>query len=153
MATVYGTYSDYRLVDNPTTKLPANADMGRVRVSYDEYTLTADLASGDIIKIGRLPKGARVVNYWMSFADLDGSGGTIDLGWSASSDAVESADPDGFLADVDVTSAGTVGAIEQANMTGLGRAFSAEVDIIATTDGDTDATSGTIKVCVFYVID
>lgn len=158
MATKYGTYSSDRLEDVPSTKIPADVQHGRIRIAYDEYTFTADLAAADVIHMGLLPKGARVVGYWLKADDLDASGGTLDLGWAASSEtsggsAVEAADDDGFLSNVDVTSAITIGHQDQENMTGLGKKFSAEVAIQVKIEGDTDVTSGTLKTCVFYVVD
>lgn len=153
MATVYGAYATDRLVDVPSDKIPANGNHGVVRVAYDSYALTADLAAADIITLGRIPAGARVVGYWLKSADLDASGGTVNLGWAASSDAVEAADPDGFLLTADVTSAITIDHGDQENMVGLGKVFSSAVDVIITTVGDTDATSGTISACIFYVVD
>src|ERR1044072_7859009 len=78
----------------------------KVRVLSDKYSLPADTASANIIKMGKPPKGARVFDFRLIFADLDASGGTLDIGWAASSDAAEAADDDGFGANVDVTSAG-----------------------------------------------
>ena len=155
MATKYGVNATKR--DNQA--IPQLIGPGEVRggidVSYDEYTLTADLASGDVIKMGKLPAGARVHNVVLEFDDLDGSGGTVDVGWEANS--VDSADADGFLANVDVTSAGLVDMIDdQPTVDGLFKQFSplgGETQISITMDGDTDATTGTIKLAVYYVID
>lgn len=153
MATKYGVNADKRLVDEPVTKINANQQRGAMRISYDEYEITADLASGDKIILGQLPKGAVVVNYQLAFDDLDGSGGTVDLGYEAAdSSSSLTADPDAFLADVDVTSAGIVGMNEQAIVDRFGFAVTEDLNVILTTDGDTDATSGTIKVAVMYVL-
>lgn len=153
MATVYGAYATDRLVDVPSDKIPANGQHGVLRASFDSYALTADLAAADVIVLGSIPKGARVVGYWLKSADLDASGGTVNLGYAASADGVETADPDAFLLTADVTSAITIGHQDQENMVGLGKVFDAEVNVIITTVGDTDATSGTISACIFYVVD
>lgn len=159
MATKYGTYSSDRLEDVPSNKVPPHAQGGRIRCAYDEYTFTADLSAADVIHMGIIPKGARVVGYWMKADDLDGSGGTLDLGYAASAEldstgtAVEAADDDAFLANVDITSATTSDHATQANMTGLGKLFNAEVAVQVKIEGDTDATTGTLKTCIFYVRD
>lgn len=155
MATKYGTYSSDRLEDVPSNKVPPIGQHGVVRIAYDKYVLSGDLAAADIIHLGFIPQGARVVGYWLKTDDLDASGGTIDLGWAASADGVETADADGFLAAVDVTTSGGISSnhTSQANMAGLGKLFSAQVAVTATILGDTDATTGDIEVCIQYVID
>lgn len=153
MATVYGTNATKRLVNVPQDMIAANAQHGSVRMCYDIYTLTADLAAADIIVMGQIPAGARVVGYWMKFSDLDVTGGTLNLGYGASADAVESASAAAFLSAVDVTSAGTKSQNDQANMAGLGKLFASPVNVQVATVGDTDATSGTIEVCIYYVVD
>ena len=63
-------------------------------------------------------------------------------------------DLDAFLADVDVASAAiTVGMIEQVNMVGFGYETLGEADVVVSFDGDCDATTGTIKLAVYYVVD
>ena len=128
---------------------------GRVQMLYDEYTLTADLAAADIIKMGSLlPAGARVVNMQLYFDDLDAAGGTVNVGWAASADAVEAASASGLALAVDVTSAGVVDTVDDYPASaGLFKKFASPVQIQVATVGDTDATTGTIKVAVFYVID
>ena len=124
-----------------------------MRIAYDKYTFTADAAAADTIGMGKLPKGARVIGYWLKCGSLDASGGTVDFGYAASSDAVEAANDDAFLANADVTSAVTFDHTSQANMVGLGKAFDAEVELQIKIEGDTDTTTGTVETCVFYVVD
>jgi hypothetical protein len=152
MASKYGAEYQNVTQDVPSEKAPINKWGGRVRVMYDTYAISADLASGDKIYLGKLKKGDRVLDVVIAFADLDGSGGTIDVGYeyNAAGESSLTDDADAFLADVDVTSAGTVGMIEQANMAGFGYEIEGDADIVATIDGDTDATSGTIKLMVIF---
>jgi hypothetical protein len=90
----------------------------------------------------------------MKFADLDGSGGTLNVGWIASADAVESADATGFASAVDVTSAGVYDMFKDApTSNGQFKQFSSECQLSVATSGDTDATSGTVHVVLEYVID
>lgn len=152
MATNYGV-GHTKLVASPREYLTPDNLHGRMRIAYDKFTLTADLALNDVIKMGKLPKGARVVGYWLKSDDLSAASGTLDLGYAASSDGVEAADDNAFLAAVDVTSATTKGHTDQANMVGLGKKFSAEVDIEVKVHADTDATSGSIETCIMYVVD
>lgn len=157
-ATVYGVNYDKQYVDVPPTKVAPNVAGGRVGHCYDSYTFTADLAALDVIKLCKLPAGARVIDLVLAWDDLDGSGGNINVGWSASSDAVESADDDGFLKDVPVTSPGTsslsvVGfqnGLGGQNPPGLGKEFASPVDVQVQIEGDTDVTSGGLKLNVIY---
>lgn len=151
MATLYGQYAANRLVDVPSTKIPATAQHGRIRTSYDKYTLTGDMSASDVIDMGVLPKGARVVGGWLKNSAL--SAGTLHVGYAADSAGVETADDDAFLASVAVTSAATTSFTGQNNMPGLGKAFSAEVQLQVKVATDTSATSGTIELCVHYVVD
>lgn len=154
MASKYGLAYTDKFQTVPSVAIAGNKYGGRLRVCYDTYALSADLASGDKIYMGKLPKGARVIDCIVAFADLDASGGTIDVGYeyNATGESSLTDDLDAFLADVDVTSAGTVGMIEQANMAGFGYEIEGDADIVVSIDGDTDATSGTIKLAIVYAM-
>lgn len=151
MASLYGLEYTNVTQDVPSEKAPINKWGGNIRCMYDTYAISADVASGDKLYMGKLPKGARVLDVILAFADLDGSGGTLDVGYEYNATGNTLTDDlDAFLADVDVTSAGTVGMIEQGNMVGFGYEIEGDADIVITFDGDTDATSGTIKLLVLY---
>ncbi len=151
MASVYGVEYTNVYVDVPSEKAKINSVGGNLRVVSDTYTLTADLASGDKIYMGKLPKGARVINVYCSFADLDASGGTIDIGYEYADSALTD-DPDAFGVDIDVATAAASYSMasEGVNLPGFLYETTGEADLIITTDGDTDATSGAIKLCVIY---
>jgi hypothetical protein len=139
---------------SPPDYAKPNERGGRLRVLYDKYTLTADLAAADVIYFGKIPKGARVVDVMVKFADLDASGGTIDVGYDGGTNALETSDPDAFMNDADVTTADTFWSSDNlANAPGIGHEMLDEVNITVTTVGDTDATSGDIEVFVLYVLD
>lgn len=154
MATKYGVNATKRA----NSTIPSLESQGEtnspVKVAYDEYTLTADLAASDVIKMMKLPSGSRVHNVIFYFDDLDASGGTIDVGWEAN--LVDAADQDGFLAVVDVTSAGLVDMIDdQPTRPGVFKKFDqlgGDTQISLTTVGDTDATTGTVKLAIEYAI-
>lgn len=154
MATKYGVNAT-KLAAKPLQLCEKGQMGGRVRSLYDTYELVADLSSADEIVLGgKIPAGARVVDVRLMFDDLDGSGGTLDVGWKVSDAGGEAVDADGFLADVDVTSAGSVSMFEdQSSRPGFQKTFSEEVQPYITVDGDTDATSGTIHLEIFYVVD
>lgn len=154
MATLYGANATKRDVTNPSVKIDACDERARVRMIYDAYTLVGDLASGDLINFAKVPAGCRIVDVWVFFTDLDASGGTIDVGWAADSLAVETADDDGFIANADCTSADVIKMSDNlANGAGQFKKFAAECQVQAKVDGDTDATTGSIGVAVFYTLD
>lgn len=155
MATKYGVNATLISNTNPPASAGVGEQGGRVRVMYDKYSLTADLASTDVIKMGGLlPIGARVLEVMLKYADLDASGGTLDVGWQASADGVESQTLEGFISNADCTSADVILASQnQAAPSGIFKKFAAPVQVVVTVDGDTDATSGDIELAVMYVID
>jgi hypothetical protein len=153
MASLYGVEYTNVTQDVPSEKAPANKWGARLRVVYDTYALTADTASGDKIYLGKLPKGARVIDVICHFADFDASGGTMDIGYeyNATGESSLTDDPDAFGVDIDVTSAASYAmASEGANLAGNGYEIEGDADIVVSTDGDWDATSGTIKLIVIY---
>ncbi len=155
MATVYGVEATKAYNSNPVTKISKGEFNGRVQMLRDSYTFSADLASADIIKLGgKLPAGARVVDAFIKWADLDASGGTIDVGWAASVEGNEAADADGFFANLDVTSAGAARLSDSSHYANAGmlKEFSESVQVQAVIDGDTDATSGSIELVLYYVV-
>jgi hypothetical protein len=154
MATKYGVEATKRLNQSIQQLSTQGCDGGNVKFAYDTYELTADLGSGDIIKMCRIPAGAKILDVRCFFDDLDASGGTIHIGWAASADSVEAADADGFGASVDVTSAGVYSMFtSQSTVPGFDKTFSSEVQVQIATNGDTDATSGTLTLQVLYVVD
>lgn len=155
-ATKYGAQYTNQFVTVPPTKVDPNVAGGKLGHCYDTYTFTADLASGDVIKLCKLPAGARVLALTLGWDDLDASGGTVDVGWAASSDAVVSASAEGFLKDIGVTlpgssSIGSIGGVGGGvNAAGLGKEFASPVDVQVAIDGDTDVSSGGLQLNVIY---
>ncbi len=152
MARQYGVNAAYRQLAVPKLAQQGQAG-GGVKSLYDQFTITAAMTD-EFIEMGELPAGARVVNVVVIFPDMDGSGGTIDVGWEVSANAAEAVDLDGFAANVDVTSAGVYSMlISGTTLAGMQKVFAAPVKVGITVDGDCDATTGTIHMEVFYVID
>jgi len=155
MASKYGVEYTSAIQNVPSEKVDVSKWGGRVRIAYGSYSLSADLAANDKIYISQLPKGAIVYDAVLAFADLDAAGGTLDVGYeyNQAGDSALTDDLDAFILAADVTSAGTVGMIEQNNMIGFGKEMDGIADIVVTVSADTDATSGAIKVAVYYVVD
>lgn len=155
MATFYGSNATKRDNTTPVQMIEARDGYGKLRVLYDEYTLTADLASADVINMAKIPANARVLDVIVAYTDLDASGGTIDVGWAAGATGAEAADDDGFIANADVATAADVVKMSDnlANGAGQFKVFSEEVQVQVKIDGDTDATSGTIKLAVIIAVE
>lgn len=160
MATYYGSNATKREVNVPSQKAGNGEEGGVVRCLYDSFALSADLTTSDTIKMGFIPKGARVLDVHVAFDDLDASGGTMDIGWLASAvldadgAAVVLADADGFINDADVTSADVIKMSDNlANGAGQFKSFDEAVQVSISFGADTDATSGNIKVSVYYIVD
>ena len=157
MATLYGVNADKMLVDNPPAKAGNGEQGGRLRVIYDTYELVADTDAADIILMGGLiPKDARVMEASLAFDDLDTSGGTLDLGWQVSAESgAEAVDPNGFINAADVATAADVIHMSDNLAFGAGqfKKFSEAVQPLVTFSADTDVTSGTISMAIYYIID
>lgn len=153
MATLKGV--NKTKIDAKPAALAENGQQGGfVKTMFDTYELTADTTGGtDTLEMcGKIPAGARIVDVILTFDDLDGSGGTLDVGWKAGDGAVETADADGFFANADVTSAGGLSMInDQPTVAGIHKTFAEAVQPVIAFDGDCDATSGTINLEILYV--
>ena len=146
MATKYSTQFDNAY--NNSVKV-GNGDVdGRVKNLYADFVLTEVFAIGDIAKIGKLPKGARVIEaIVLSPADATGE---YDLGWAAN--GVDAADPNGFVDAAMDTTAQLKKSSAAANNAGLYKTFGAETEVQLVGTAATTGTSGTIKVHLQYVL-
>lgn len=150
MASKYGVEYTNLTQDVPAEMPPPNKYGGRIRAVYDTYALSADLAAGDKIYMGKLPKGARVIDVILAFDAL--GAGTLDVGYEYA-DTDFTSDPDAFIDGVAVTSAGNKAmSAEGANRAGFGYEIEDAAEIIVTVATDTSASSGTIKCCVLYAM-
>ncbi len=160
MATYYSNQYQDAFVDVPSDKIRPGDQSGKLRFMFFDFTVPSVAPSNaDFYLLGKIPKGARVVEAVISFPDLGGSG-SVDLGWAASAEldsagsAVEAADVDGFLANVDLdTAADTIKMTDNApNPDGFLKKFSAECDLKMIIDDAWSATSGVVKGYLAYVI-
>lgn len=155
MATLYGDQYQDAFVDKPSTKIAPGDVNGVPKFMYFSYTVTAAPSNGDVIKLGKLPKGAKVKNAVMQFPDL-GTAGVLNLGWAAGSNGLETADADGLLVSVDVaTAADAVSMQTQMEASGANAGFLKEFadDVEVQIDVATawTAVAGTIKGYVEYI--
>lgn len=155
MATKYGTNA----TNIYNTSIPKLAEQGEqngdLHVLYDEYVFAGDLAANDVIYMGgKLPAGARVIDVILDSPDLDAqSAGALTVGWLASDDAVVAVNASGFLTSVDVHTAGkaqSMSGLLQSNVAGKFKKFASAVQPTITISGETDATTGTIRMAILY---
>lgn len=154
MATKYGVNATKRLNTVPADLENQGESNSPIKVAYDQYTLTAALSQNDVIKMMILPPKARVIDVIVSFDSLDAAAGTVDIGWEAN--ASDAADEDGFMANVDVTSAAAQNMQgDQGTRPGIFKQFAnypTQVSILCDHAGGLDATTGSIKLCVLYTL-
>lgn len=154
MATFYGNQYQDALVTVPSKKVQMGDIDGKKRVIYFDYTVTAAPTAADVIKVGVLPAGARVINAGLSFPDL-GTAGVLNLGWAAG--VIEVADADGLLVSVDVNAAADAVSM-QSQMEASGanagymKKFSESVVIQIDVATAWTATTGTIKGFIEYAL-
>lgn len=114
---------------------------GKVRVQVDTYTING-AASGTVINVAKLPKGATFLRG-LIVTDGLGSGVTLKLG--------DSGDDDRYLA---ATSAASAGTIEANALAGIGYSVSDDTTLFLTTGGATTASSNkTIKTVILYSLE
>lgn len=153
MASLYSNQYQDAYIDNPSERLAPGDYNGRVRHIAFKFEPSAAFGTSDVVKLCKLPKGAKIIGAELS-SDTGVTNGTdLDLGWAASSDGNEAADADGIFDGVDLS----VAAIETLNSY-VGRPaylkdFDAEVDIqLITNVASTGADSEVIEGYLVYVI-
>ena len=113
---------------DPSTKIEAGEQHGRVRRAYDSYTIDAAdeiLAAGGLIDFMLLPKGARVIDISI-VAPASGATGTFDVGWDGGVNGLETADPNGLVAGADPGNAAVDANLDK-TLPGFNREFVDEV--------------------------
>ena len=157
MADKYSIGYKARYITKPPSMQDPGDSSGKVRWLYAKYDLGVDgsvLATADTVYLTKLPKGARVLDGWLKHGDL-GTGGTVDIGWQASSDGVETADSNGLFAAVDMKTAADalVGLNEVASPPAMFKKFEAEVNVVAVASEASTLTDGDIEIGILYVVE
>lgn len=149
MATYYSNEYQDAYVDVPSNKIAAGNISGTVLHANFTVDLAGAVALNEVIKLVKIPKGARLLQLRFVNTDL-GSAGDLDIGWSASEEtsggvAVELGDQDGIVAALDVNAAAG------ANNYYPNRKFAAEVDLQCTAVEATTA-AGTLSGYILYTV-
>jgi hypothetical protein len=149
MATFYGINATKRDNSVPAQKIDAMDVQGRVRVAYDEITLAGAITTSDVIKMMKLPAGARILDAHLVSADL-GTTGTLNVGWE--DNGVDGAAASGIFSAADVNSAALSAKMAATYSTNLLKKFSAETQISIVPAANTTA-GGKVALAVYYVLD
>lgn len=162
MATAYyGVNATLRDQTVPSAKCGVGEVNGRVRVAYDEWAVpTAVISINSTVDLFEIPKGARVLNAFVSAPD-QGTTGTGALGWLASPDldssgvTLEAATSTGLVVSIDfkANAATTQGARTTDRAACMGKKFLGKVRAQLTITEAFDAGTGTICAWCFYVLD
>ena len=145
----------------PKSMVDVTLDYGKLRYISDQITLTRELTTADVINLFKIPKGARVVQMFVT-APTDGTTGQYNIGWLASSAlndagvALELADPDGFYVNtVADTGAGALARLSMAaTAAGYRKKFAAEVQVqAAVVEATTASTCDTILLEAYIVVE
>jgi hypothetical protein len=152
MTDYYGVNATKRDNSGPADLIPVGEVNGRIRMAYDSIAAGIHLTT-DVIKMMKLPEGARIIDVW-SKTDAADSTGIVDIGWEANS--VDAADQNGFGDSVDMNAAAALvkmsatvalaGNMKQFSKTG------GETQVVITPT--TSFTAGSaMELMVFYVVD
>jgi hypothetical protein len=141
MADKYGVNYTKQFVNIPSEKIPKGEQYGRVHVAYDEFTVTEAIATADNISMMKLPAGSRVIDAKITFSALSNSG-VLLVGTAA--------DPNAYL---DAVAVNLVPPYQMDAEAGALVQNSAETQVLITATTATSATSGTIRLAIFYVVD
>lgn len=151
MANFYSSQYQSAYVDVPSQKLAPGEQVGRVRSLICEHTFAAELTTSDALYLGKLPKGAKIVDAVLKTADL-GTTGVVDIGWDGGVNSLETADPNGIFAAVDVKTAAAVN--RMAFVPGLHHEMLDDVNILMVPSENTNAATGlSISLIISYVLD
>ena len=143
MATYYGSQYTDAYVSVPSVKIGPGEQSGEVKHAAFNITLAGAVTTSDIIKLAKLPKNSKLILMRFVCADL-GTTGTLNIGWAASADGVQSASATGIASAVDVNTA-AVATVYYPN-----QEFTGEVDIQIAPAANTTA-GGAISGYLLYV--
>lgn len=157
LTNLYGANYKKSLVTEPFQKVHQGEWGGKELTLVETFTLDADAADQQSVKVGRLPPGAMVLGARIYGPDL-GATGTLQLGNSVSingkaTDAavansfIKAADSSGQVFDVADGAAAQRGAA-------IGVRFASSVDVTLLFNGATSGATGLIiTVIVKYIVD
>jgi len=149
----FGENATKRDSDNPSVKIEVQEQHGRMRIAHDTVVFTAELTTADALAMMELPAGAKVYDAEINTDDL-GTTGIFNVGWEASSEGGEPADPDGLYALLDVKAAANDRLKMLNSVAGYLKKFTEKVRISIVPTENTDVAIGqSLDLTVWYVVD
>jgi len=154
MANLYSAEFQKAHVDVPKQMLSQNEQGGKLIIAQAKHTFDGEPSLNDVIKMIKLPKGAKVIEAIVHSPDL-GTVGVLKLGYSASANGALLGDNDAFIPSIDVTAAvsGLKMSAQVAGLAGRGLELTEEVDVEFLVSTATDAADGlVINLELHYVL-
>jgi hypothetical protein len=142
MAIFNGQNYEKVYVNKPSEKAGTGEYNGHVKVLYDEFVAPQDILAGsDIIRIGRLPRGARIVGGRLKSGDL-GTAGALQFGVT------------GVAQGICTTTTATSAVQKVADGVSVGEKFEDGTEVFVTVSTATDGAEGEkIQAWVEYIVD
>lgn len=152
--TMYGANHTKAYVNVPAEQFGVGEMNGKVHVAFDSFAYLAangQYEVGDVIKLMKLPKGARVLEVIAS-GPSQGTTGIFEVGWDTLPSGTVG-DSDGFIDALDLGGqAATDSITEELNVPGMFKKFDEEAQVIMTCTEASDTADGTISVAVIYAM-
>jgi hypothetical protein len=156
---LYGTEFNNTYVAEPEVKNDVTLQHGRLRYLSGTYTIPSGdvIGTSAIIKLFKLPKGARVIECLATSDDL-GTTGDLNIGWAASEETdendvvLEAADEDGFFVALDVNAGAVSRTAMASTVAGYRKKFDAAVDV-QVQPSEITTGAGDILLEMYYVLD
>lgn len=150
MAELYSVNYTKVNISNPSEKIAPGDSNGKLKCLFDEFDLSAALGAGDEILLQALPKGCRVHEVVLEAEALGGSC-SLSLGWKDNGSDAE--DDDGFIPATSAASAVIVKMSDAAGNAGMMKIMGGESTPFIKAVAASGATSGKIKVGIYFTND
>lgn len=139
----------------PPDKASVGEVNGAVVQMYDEFTLTGALNSGDLIHMGILPAGSRILEVILFADDIDGSVavGEITVGTTGLQEGVGGSSVAELIPSTAVAAAAVVKMSAVATNLGLFKKTTAPYEIGIKATATSTGLTGKLRLAVLYVMD
>jgi hypothetical protein len=145
----------------PSVKIDASQEYGKLRIMYDSYTVDSadEFGTSGLIRMMKIPKGARLIDAEVSMP-ASGATGQFEVGWADSADldedgnAVEAADPNGIFTTQDPGDAAVDRSRMLSTVPGYMKRFDAEVEVqVDFTEATADSGGDTLELALIISVE
>lgn len=150
MAELYSVNYTKINISNPSEKVGPGDSNGKMKCLFDEFDLSAALGLNDEILLQPLPKGCRVHEVVLESEAL---GGSCSLSLGFKGNGVDIADDDAFIPATSAASAVIVKMSDAAGNAGMMKVLGGETTPFIKAVAASGATSGKIKVGIYFTND